>query len=128
MKTKLQTLHKALLIATGTALQTSSAFAQSTGFISATDNPSRVAAATGGQSSARSLVLTIVNFFLGFLGITAVLMIIYGGFLVLTAGTDDGKAKNGKKILTLAITGIFIILISFAVVSTVLGAGSGQDA
>ncbi len=128
MKTNFNNLKKALAVAAGTALQTGHAFAQGTGFISATDNPNRISAATGGQTSARLLVLTIVNYFLGFLGLVAVLMIIYGGFLVLTAGQDDGKAKKGKQILTLAITGIIIILLSFALVTTILGAGSGQDA
>ena len=47
--------------------------------ISPGDNP--VADVTGGVGSIRQLVLTIVNFFLGFLGLLAVLMIIYGGFL-----------------------------------------------
>lgn len=98
------------------------------GFISPTDNPSAVASATGGEGSARALVLTIVNFFLGFLGLIAVLMVIYGGVLVMTAAGDADKAGTGKKILLYAVIGIVIILLSFAFVNTILTAGSGTQA
>jgi len=102
--------------------------AQGTGFINPTDSPGRVSAATGGQGSARALLLTIVNFFLGFLGLLAVLLVIYGGVIVLTSAGDPEKAGKGKKILLYAVIGVVIILLSFAFVNTILGAGSGQDA
>lgn len=120
----------ALTTAAGTALYGMNAvtvFAQSNGFINATDNPSTISNATGGQTSARALILTIVNFFLGFLGLIAVLMVIYGGVLMLTSAGGDGFGK-GKKILTYAAIGLVVILLSFAIVSTVLTAGSGSQA
>lgn len=98
------------------------------GFLQTTDNPNTISSATGGQTSARALILTIVNFFLGFLGLIAVLMVIYGGVMIVTSAGDPGKADKGKKILTYAAIGIVIILLSFAFVSTILGAGSGQQA
>jgi hypothetical protein len=83
---------------------------------------------TGGTGSLRSLVLTIVNFFLGFLGLLAVLMIIYGGVLYMTAAGEQGKIDKGKKIIMYAVIGIIIILLSFALVNTVLGgAGTGTE-
>lgn len=103
-------------------------FAQGNGFLSSTDNPSTISNATGGQSSARALVLTIVNFFLGFLGLVAVLMVIYGGVLILTSQGKPEAAGVGKKILLYAAIGIIIILLSFAIISTILGAGSGTAA
>lgn len=99
------------------------AFAQ---FISPGDNP--VAEATGGQGSIRQLVLTMLRFFLGFLGIVAVIMIIYGGILYVTSAGNEDNAGKGKKIITYAIIGIVIIFISFALVNTVLGGlGAGTD-
>ena len=109
------------------SLNTVTVFAQNNGFLQATDNPSTVSNATGGETSARALVLTIVNFFLGFLGLIAVLMIIYGGVLVLTSAGNPEGADKGKKILTYAAIGIVIILLSFAFVATVLTAGSGNQ-
>lgn len=100
-------------------------FAQSSGFINPNDNPSAVSSATGGQGNARQLVLTIVNFFLTFLGLLAVVMIIYGGFLYVSAGGKEDKIETGKKIIMYAVIGIIIILLSFAIVNTVLNAGTG---
>lgn len=98
-----------------------------TSLISDDDNPAAIAGATGGEGSIRELIQTILNFALGFLGFVATIMVIYGGFLYVTsAGNDDavGKAKN---ILLYSIIGIVIILISFALINTVLGAGTGSE-
>ena len=95
------------------------------GFISTKDNPGAVNSATGGQGDFRTLALTIVNFFLTFLGLIAVVMIIYGGFLYVTAAGNQEKIESAKKIIMYAIIGIVVILLSFAIVNTILGAGSG---
>ena len=127
--TNLQKISTGITTLAGTALYgINTVMAQGTGFLSTTDNPGKVASATGGQTSFRALLLTMVDFFLGFLGLLAVLMIIYGGVMMVTSqGNPDGVGK-GKKIITYAAIGIIIILLSFAIVSTILGAGSGQGA
>jgi cytochrome bd-type quinol oxidase subunit 2 len=99
--------------------------AHAQGFITPAENPQAISAATGGQGSVRSLALTIVNFFLTFLGIIAVIMIIYGGFLYVTAAGNQEKLEKAKKIIMYAVVGIVVILLSFAIVNTVLGAGTG---
>jgi hypothetical protein len=129
MKSLISKARTGLVTLAGTMLYGYSiAMAQGSGFLNTTDSPGRIAEATGGESSARALVLTIVNFFLGFLGLIAVLMVIYGGVLIVTSAGKEDQAGKGKKILTYAAIGIVIILLSFAFVSTILGAGSGQDA
>jgi hypothetical protein len=95
------------------------------GFISATDNPQAISTATGGQGSFRALALTIVNFALTFLGLIAVVMIIYGGFLYVSAAGNQEKIGTAKKIIMYAVIGIVVILLSFAIVNTVLSAGTG---
>lgn len=87
--------------------------------------PGKIADATGNADNASDLITTIVNYFLGFLGLIAVLMIIYGGVLYVTAGTDAGKVDKAKKMIMYAITGIIIVFLSFALVNTVLKAGLG---
>lgn len=99
------------------------AFAQ---LISPGDSPTRISTATGGQGSARQLILTILNFFLGFLGLLAVIMIIYGGILYVSAAGNQESIDKGKKIIMYAIIGLVVILLSFAIVNTVLG-GAGTD-
>ncbi len=123
-----QTLLVFTLMAVGLVLfQFIPAFAQG-GLISPTDQPGRLAEATGGQDSLRQLVLTFLNFFLGFLGLISVIMIIYGGVLYVTAAGEQEKVDKGKKIIMYAIVGIVIILLAFAIVSTVLGGlGAGGD-
>lgn len=95
------------------------------GFISPQDNPTAISTATGGQTSARQLVLQIINFVLGFLGLIAVIMVIYGGFLYVSAAGNQEKIEQGKKIIMYTIAGIIVILLSFAIINTVLTAGTG---
>ena len=97
------------------------------GAISPSDSPGVITDLTGGESSIRSLVLRIVNFFLTFLGILAVIMVIYGGITYVTAAGKDEAIGNAKKIIMYALIGIIIILLSFAIVNTILGAGTGVE-
>ena len=95
--------------------------------ISPTDQPGRLAEAAPGGSF-RDLLLTFLNFFLGFLGLVAVIMIIYGGVLYVTAAGNQENIDKGKKIIMYAVVGIVIILLAFALVNTLLtGLGAGGD-
>ncbi len=101
--------------------------AGATSLLNPTDNPEAVSSATGGETSVRALALRIVNYFLGFLGLVAVIMIIYGGVTyVISAGNDDAVG-NAKKIIQYSLIGIIIILLSFVIVQAVLGAGTGTE-
>lgn len=129
MKNALLRTKKALAAAGATAtvfmFNTVPAMAQ---LISPTDQPGRLAEATGGQGSFRDLLLTFLNFFLGFLGIVAVIMVIYGGVLYVTAAGNQENIDKGKKIIMYAVIGIVIILLAFALVNTLLsGLGAGGD-
>lgn len=91
------------------------------------DNPSNVQSGTFWSGSLRDAILTIINFFLFFLGIIATAFVIYGGFLYVTSQGDDQAVEKAKKIITFAAIGIVIILISFALINTLLGGlQSGQ--
>lgn len=92
------------------------------------DVPANVTEATGGTGNIRVLVLNIVNFFLFFLGLVATLMVIYGGILYVTSAGAEDKVGTAKKIIMYAIVGIIIILLSFALINTVIsGAGTGTE-
>ena len=69
----------------------------------------------------------MVNYFLTFLGIVAVIMVIYGGVTYVTAAGEDEKIQSAKKIIMYAVIGIIIVLISFALVNMILGAGTGTE-
>lgn len=74
----------------------------------------------GAGDSAKDQANLFVNFFLGFLGFVATAMIIYGGFLYTTAAGNQEQTDQGKKILMYSIVGILIIVISYAIINTVL--------
>ena len=84
--------------------------------------PSAIVQQTGGEGDLKSLVLRIVNFFLLFLGFLCVLFIIYAGFLYVTSATDEGNVDTAKGIMKNALIGILIILLSYAIVNTILSA------
>ncbi|KKR25635.1 MAG: PKD domain-containing protein [Candidatus Peregrinibacteria bacterium GW2011_GWE2_39_6] len=75
-------------------------------------------------SSAREFIVNVTNFILSFLGLAAVIVIIYGGFMYVTAGGEQEKADKGKKSITYAVMGIVVVLISYALVNTLIGAAS----
>jgi hypothetical protein len=63
-----------------------------------------------------SMVISFVNALLGFLGVIAVSVIIYGGYIWMTSGGVPEKVNKAKKILINAVIGLGIIMLSFAIV------------
>lgn len=118
-------LVPALGLFAAAALFIDPAFAQ---LIDINDNPNEIANATNSQTSARQIILTFINFFLFFLGLIATAFIIYGGFLYITSAGDDSATEKAKKILIYSAIGILIVLVSFALVNTLLTAGLGNRA
>ena len=62
----------------------------------------------------------IINVVIGVLGVVAVAVVIYGGFLFLTAQGDPGKIKKGKDSITWGIIGLVIALLSWSIINFVL--------
>lgn len=86
-----------------------------------TDNPEQVASGTFWDGSFRQAVKTVINFVLFFLGLVSVAFIIYGGFLYITSQGDDQATEKAKNIIIYAAIGIIIVLVSYALVNTLLG-------
>lgn len=61
------------------------------------------------------VVLGIVRWVLGLLGVAAVIMIIYGGYLWLTAGGEDKQVEDAKKTIRAAVIGLAIVLLSYSI-------------
>lgn len=77
--------------------------------------------ATGlGEKDPREIVAQIINIILGFLGIVAVIIILLGGFKWMTAGGNEDKVGEARKLIVAGIIGLVIILASFAIASFVL--------
>ena len=63
----------------------------------------------------REIAGRLINFALGFLGVIAVLIIMYGGFKWMTSGGSEDKVAEAKKILVAGVIGLIIILSSWAI-------------
>ena len=61
-----------------------------------------------------------VSYMLTFFAVLAVLGIVYGGYLVLAGQFDSGQADKGKKIIKNVALGMLIVLVSYALVRTVI--------
>jgi len=77
--------------------------------------------ATGlGQEDPRVIAANIIRIVLGFLGIIAVGLIIYAGWLYMTAEGEADKVDKAKKILIGALIGLIICLSAFAIATFIL--------
>ena len=68
----------------------------------------------------RVIIAQIIRAVLGLLGIIALGIVIYGGWMYMTAAGNEDKVATAKKILVNGLIGLVIILSSFAIVQFVL--------
>jgi len=78
-------------------------------------------------TDARTYIKNIANFALGFLGLIAVMVIIYSGYLYVIDAGNEEQMNKGKAGIKSAIIGILIILSAFAIVNTILQAPGGNS-
>ncbi len=71
----------------------------------------------------RDAVISFINYFLGFLGLIAVVMVIYAGILLVTGQGEEEQINKGKKIILWAAIGILVIMLSYTFVRVIAGAG-----
>jgi len=68
------------------------------------------------DKSINAVLTNVLNWFLGFLAALAILMIIISGIMYVTSGGDDSRVETAKKILTYAIIGLVVALLSYVIV------------
>ncbi len=73
-----------------------------------------------GTADLVSTIISIVQWALGFLGLVAVIMILYGGFVWMTAAGNQDKVAKAKKIITRAVIGLVIVLLAWAIVTFII--------
>jgi hypothetical protein len=73
-----------------------------------------------GQKDPRTMVAQIINVVLTILGIVAVVIVLLGGFKWMTAGGNEDKVAEAKKLLGAGIIGLVIILAAWGIASFVL--------
>jgi TRAP-type C4-dicarboxylate transport system permease small subunit len=88
-------------IMSDTILETLKKFAEAAGF--------------GLAKSIPEIVGSIIGAVLSFLGVVFLILIIYGGFIWMTAGGNETKVERAKKIIVDATIGVIIVLSSYAI-------------
>lgn len=77
----------------------------------------------------RVVIGNIIRVFLGLLGTIAIVLILYAGFLWMTASGNEEKIEKAKKILMNAVIGLAIVLSAYGItsfiISRLLSASSG---
>lgn len=69
----------------------------------------------------RVIAARIVNFALSFLGLIAVVIILYGGFKWMTAAGNEDQVSEAKKLLGAGVIGLLIILAAWALATFMIG-------
>jgi hypothetical protein len=74
-----------------------------------------------GGASLPVIVARLIRTFISVLGIIAVIIVIYAGWLYMTAGGDAEQVNRAKRMLTQGAIGLFLILGSFSITQFILG-------
>ena len=69
-----------------------------------------------GTADLKQTVINIIQWALGILALVAAVMIIYGGFVWLTAGGNEESVEKAKKIISAAVVGLIVVLLAWAIV------------
>jgi len=83
-----------------------------------------------GNTDPRTMITKIINVALTLLGIVAVVIVLLGGFKWMTAGGNEDKVGEAKKILGAGIIGLVIILAAWGIAAFILNvmmSATGND-
>ena len=73
------------------------------------------------ERDVKDTIAQIINIILGFLGIIAVIIILAGGFKWMTAGGNEEKVAESRKMIVQGLIGLIIIFAAWAIASFVIG-------
>jgi len=73
-----------------------------------------------GTQELTTTIASIIRVALGFLGVIAVLIVLYGGFMWMTAGGNEDRVTKARQIMTAGLIGLIIILAAYAIASFVI--------
>lgn len=72
------------------------------------------------QAALIDRVVAIVSIFLGFLAIIFIILVLYGGYLWMTAAGNEQRVEEARNVLKRAIVGIIIVLGAAVITNTVI--------
>jgi hypothetical protein len=120
----MQKIKKFALVALGTAatlLPTLAAKAQTIGVNETGIGPEFGTTSGLGTAPLQSTIAGLIRVVMGFLGIVAVVVILLGGFMWMTAGGNEEKVGKAKKLIISGIIGLVIVISAYAIATFVVG-------
>ena len=72
------------------------------------------------RGDAREVIVELINILLGILGTIFLILVLYGGFLWMTAGGNDDQAGKGRTVIRNAVIGLIVVFISFSLTTFVI--------
>ena len=75
--------------------------------------------AISGAPALSTIILNALNFLLGVTGVLAIIMLVIGGFMYLTAAGDEKRVDTAKDIVKNSIFGIVIVLSALIIVKQI---------
>lgn len=73
-----------------------------------------------GTQDLKTTIMLVINIIMGFLGLIAVIIILAGGFKWMTAGGNEEKVAEAKKLIIAGIVGMAIVIGAYAIASFVV--------
>lgn len=89
------------------------------GDVTATSNVGVSGTGTAQGGKLIDVIKSFINWMLGILALIALVILLWGGFQMVTAAGDDAKYKKGFKILQQAAIGLVFIGVSWLIVSVI---------
>jgi len=77
------------------------------------------------QASVGEIIIRIIQWIMGIVGLVCVAFIIYGGVMYATSGGSEEHVERAKKILLWSIIGLVICILAFVIANAVVGAIRG---
>ena len=89
--------------------------------ISDVDIQGQVVQVPGGADTLETIVMNVLLYVFGLIGIFAVVMIVIGGVKYTTSQGDPSRVKAAKDTILYAVIGLVVALAAFAIVNFILG-------
>lgn len=74
----------------------------------------------GGEGELEAVIPRIINIIMSVLAIIAVVIVLIGGFMWMTAAGNEERVKKAKQVLVAGVIGLAIILAAYAIASFVI--------
>jgi hypothetical protein len=68
-----------------------------------------------GENDPKQIIVGVIQVILGFLGLLAVIMILYGGFKWMLSRGDEGEVESARKVIVAGVIGLLIVLAAWGI-------------